>query len=173
MNPVHYSSKTPEWSTPWDLWHKINDELGPFVIDAAATPENAKCDRFYTFEEDGLSRAWYADATSRGGAVWCNPPYGRGIGNWVRKAYEEACKGARVVLLVPARTDTAWFHDYIMPDGSSDEHVLERPYGLTLRRGFYPDRLTIETTFIRRRLKFGNAKTGAPFPSLVVSYNAT
>lgn len=130
---VMFSSKTDMWETPQDFFDNLNREFH-FTLDACATRENAKCSRFYTKEQDGLAQKW-------DGVVWCNPPYGRQIGRWVEKAYLSAQTGALVVMLLPARTDTAWFHDYIY------------------RRA--------EIRFIRGRLKFGNSKNSAPFPSMV------
>ena len=125
------------------LFDKLNSEFW-FVLDPAATNKTAKCGLFYTPEMDGLSQSW-----DRGGAVFCNPPYGREIGKWVRKAFEESSGGYPIVLLIPARTDTSYFHDYI--------------YGKA------------EIRFIRGRLRFtddeGNAADPAPFPSMVVIYN--
>ena len=103
---VHFSSETDEWPTPQDFFDKVNAELGPFDLDPCATAENAKCARFYTREQDGLRQPW---APAR---VWMNPPYGRTIGLWMHKAFIEAQKGAVVVCLVPARTDTKWWHDF-------------------------------------------------------------
>ena len=114
-------------------------------MDAAATEKSAKRKNFYTPETDGLTAPWNIG----GGSVFCNPPYGRALGAWVRKAYEEAQAGTTVVLLIPARTDTAYFHDYI--------------YGKA------------EIRFLRGRLHFededGNRFPPAPFPSMVVIYN--
>ena len=143
MNNALLSSKKMDWCTPQDFFDKLNEEFG-FVLDAAATDKTAKCKLYYTPETDGLSQSW-----NRGGAVFCNPPYGRSIGKWVKKAYEEAQAGTRIVLLIPARTDTAYFHDYI--------------YGKA------------EIRFIRGRLRFtdddGNSSESAPFPSMLVIYN--
>jgi phage N-6-adenine-methyltransferase len=131
------------WCTPQDFFDALNTEFN-FVLDPAATDKTAKCELYYTPETDGLSQSW-----DRGGAVFCNPPYGREIGKWVKKAFEEARGGYPVVLLIPARTDTTYFHDYI--------------YGKA------------EIRFIRGRLRFtddeGNAADPAPFPSMVVIYN--
>ena len=139
MNSVLFSSENEVWATPQDFFDKLNDEFG-FNLDPCAIPENAKCERFFTPEMDGLKQNW-------GGAkVFCNPPYGRKIGAWVQKCYEESQKpDTTVVLLIPARTDTAYFHDYIY-------HKAK------------------EIRFVRGRLKFGGAKCGAPFPSMVVVY---
>lgn len=131
-----FSSQTDEWATPQNLFDELNTEFH-FDLDPCATDENHKCAEYYTKADDGLTKNW------GGRSVYCNPPYGRQIGKWVRKAYEEAQKpGTTVVLLVPARTDTKWFHDYI--------------YGKA------------EIRFIKGRVRFGNSKHGAPFPSMVV-----
>lgn len=143
MNKALLSSKNMCWCTPQDFFDRLNAEFG-FVLDPAATDKTAKCSLYYTPETDGLSQSW-----DRGGAVFCNPPYGREIGKWVQKAFEEARGGYPIVLLIPARTDTAYFHDYI--------------YGKA------------EIRFVRGRLRFadddGNAADPAPFPSMVVIYN--
>ncbi|WP_418544512.1 DNA N-6-adenine-methyltransferase [Hominenteromicrobium sp.] len=133
-----FSSKTDLWETPQDLFDKLNNEF-QFTLDVCATPENAKCDKFYTKEQDGLKHPWK-------GTVWCNPPYGRGIGQWVRRALFASVSGSTVVMLLPARTDTKWFHDYIYK------------------------RNNVEIRFIRGRLKFGGSKNSAPFPSMVVVF---
>lgn len=133
MNKVMFSSKTDLWATPQDLFDKLNEEFG-FDVDVCALPSNAKCDKYYTPLDDGLSQKWE-------GVCWCNPPYGREIGKWVKKAHESKTK---VVMLLPARTDTKWFHDYI--------------YG------------NAEIRFIKGRLKFGDATNAAPFPSMIVIF---
>ena len=107
MNKALLSSKNMCWCTPQDFFDKLDSEFN-FVLDPAATNKTAKCGLYYTPETDGLSQSW-----DRGGAVFCNPPYGREIGKWVRKAFEEARCGYPIILLIPARTDTAYFHDYI------------------------------------------------------------
>lgn len=133
---VLFSSKTDEWETPQQLFDKLDNEFH-FNLDACATAQNAKASRFYTREDDGLSHPWV-------GTVWCNPPYGRQIAAWVRKGLRESWGGATVVMLLPARTDTKWFHDYI------------------LHRA--------EVRFLRGRLKFSGQTENAPFPSMVVIY---
>lgn len=125
-----FSSRTDLWETPQDFFDALDAEFG-FDLDVCATPKNAKCKRYYTPEQDGLSRPWT-------GVVWCNPPYGRQLHRWVEKAANSV---ATVVMLLPARTDTMWFHDYI--------------YGKA------------EVRFVRGRLRFGRSKNGAPFPSMV------
>lgn len=141
---VHFSSASSEWATPPDFFAKILAEFGPFDLDPAADASNAKAPRFYTRADDGLTKAWF-------GRVWCNPPYGRNLGEWVRRGYESTHLphygiGADiVVMLLPARPDTAAWHDFIFPYA--------------------------EVRFIRGRLKFGAAKSSAPFPSAVVVFD--
>lgn len=135
---VHFMSQTDEWPTPQKFFEVVNAELAPLELDVCATPENAKCPRYYTKADDGLKQTWT-------GKCWMNPPYGRVIGDWMRKAYESAQAGAMVVCLVPARTDTAWWHDYAAKG---------------------------EVRFIRGRLKFGDGKNSAPFPSALVILKA-
>jgi len=136
---IMFSSETDLWSTPQDFFDELNAEFN-FTLDPCATRENAKCARFFTVEDDGLKQDW------QGETVFCNPPYGREIGKWVKKCYEESKKpGTTVVMLIPARTDTSYFHDFI--------------YGKAR-----------EIRFIRGRLKFGDAKNSAPFPSMVVVF---
>lgn len=143
MNTALLSSKRMDWCTPQDFFDKLNEEFC-FVLDAAATEKTKKCEFCFTPETDGLSQSW-----DLGGSVFCNPPYGRDIGKWVKKAYEESHSGNVIVLLIPARTDTNYFHDYI--------------YGKAQIR------------FIRGRLRFTdqNGKSGnpTPFPSMIVIYN--
>lgn len=133
---VFYSSKTDMWATPQDFFDALDAEFH-FTLDACAVKENAKCAAYYTPEQNGLDQPWT-------GQVWCNPPYGRNVGQWVKKAHDTASGGGCVVMLLPARTDTRWFHDYI--------------YGKT------------EVRFIKGRLKFGGCQNAAPFPSMVVIF---
>lgn len=98
---VHYSSKTDDWATPQDLFDSLNRTFN-FDLDPCASVENAKCGNFHTLVQDGLEQEWR-------GKVFMNPPYGRGIGAWIKKAYEH---DDLVVCLLPARTDTKWWHDY-------------------------------------------------------------
>ncbi|TEB06234.1 hypothetical protein Pmgp_03814 [Pelotomaculum propionicicum] len=156
-----FSSETAEWETPQELFDQLNKEFH-FTLDVCATSENAKCTRYFTQEVNGLSQSW------AGEVCWMNPPYGEpeqpckpkchkkkckkrgfhndryipGVCDWVKKAYEESLKGATVVCLLPARTETRWFHGYILGKA--------------------------EVRFIKGRLKFGGAKHGAPFPSIIV-----
>ena len=138
---VMFSSATDNWSTPQDFFDKLNDEFH-FTLDVCADENNHKCEHYYTKEIDGLSSPWI-------GTVWCNPPYGRKIGEWVRRAYISSQIGsATVVMLLPARTDTRWFHDYIYNKSNT------------------------EIRFIKGRLKFGGCKNSAPFPSMVVIFRS-
>jgi len=135
---VHFSSKTDLWATPQDFFDKLNAEFG-FTLDVCALPENAKCERYFTQLDNGLEQTWQ-------GICWMNPPYGREIGLWVRKAYESSLNGTTVVCLLPARTDTSWWHTWVK-DGA-------------------------EVRFIRGRLKFGGSKNSAPFPSAVAVFRS-
>lgn len=102
---VHFSRVTVEWETPQWLFDELSDVYGGFTLDPCATQQNAKCERFFTREQDGLKQPWE-------GKVFCNPPYGREIGRWVGKAYDASLSGALVVCLLPARTDTRWWHTH-------------------------------------------------------------
>lgn len=136
---VMFSSETDLWATPQDFFDELDKEFN-FTLDPCATSDNAKCSKYFTIIEDGLKQDW------QGHIVFCNPPYGRAIKNWVRKCYEESLKpNTTVVMLIPARTDTSYFHDYIY-------HKAK------------------EIRFVRGRLKFGDAKNSAPFPSMVVIF---
>lgn len=134
---VHFSSATDLWATPQAYFDQVNKEHGPFGTDVCALESNAKAPVYFTPEMDGLAQEWT-------GVCWMNPPYGRGIGAWMKKASEAAQAGAKVVCLVPARTDTAWWHD-------------------CAAKG--------DVTFIRGRLKVGDAKNSAPFPSALVVFD--
>jgi phage N-6-adenine-methyltransferase len=133
---VHFSSKTDLWATPEAFFAAVNEEYH-FTLDVCALPENAKCERFFSPDVDGLKQCWT-------GTCWMNPPYGRDIGEWIKKAYESAKDGATVVCLLPARTDTRWWHDFV-----------------TRAEDVY---------FLRGRLRFGKANSGAPFPSALVIF---
>ena len=136
---VHFSSNSNEWETPQDFYDKLNNEFN-FTLDPCCTKETAKCKKYYTIEDDGLRQNW------GGGRVFMNPPYGREIGKWIEKAYKESLKGAIVVCLIPARTDTRYWWDYIFPYA--------------------------EIRFIKGRLKFSNngKSAPAPFPSAIVIF---
>lgn len=146
MNKALLSSKDMSWCTPPDFFAELDKEFH-FDLDPAASEKSAKCARYYTPADDGLSKDW------GGCRVFVNPPYGRHINDWVRKGYEESRKpGTVVVMLIPARTDTTYFHEYIF-HGKADE-----------------------VRFLRGRLKFtdedGNAKDAAPFPSAVIVWRS-
>ena len=132
---VHFSSNSNEWSTPQGFFDDLNKEFN-FTLDPCATGENHKCHKYFTQEDDGLVQSWDNEV------VFCNPPYGRELKHWVKKASETV--GGVVVMLIPARTDTAYFHDYIYNKA--------------------------EIRFIRGRLKFGGHTNSAPFPSMVVVF---
>ena len=112
MNQALLSSKNNSWCTPQDFFDNLNSKFH-FVLDVAATKKSAKCEDYFTPEQDGLLQSWKRSA----GAVFCNPPYGKEIGKWVKKAFEESQKhSTKIVLLIPARTDTKYFHEYIYMD---------------------------------------------------------
>ena len=136
-NTVHFMSQRQDWETPQFIFDGLDAEFG-FEFDVCATANNAKCRAFFSPDEDALSRRWT-------GVCWMNPPYGRGIERWLRKAFESARAGATVVCLIPARTDTVWWHRYVM-------------------RG--------EIRFLRGRLKFVGAANSAPFPSAIVIFRS-
>ena len=139
---VMFSSKTGQWATPQDFFNKLNWRFGPFDLDPCADADNAKCTKFFSEADDGLSHSW-AGYTS-----FINPPYGRGIDKWIKKAYQESRKeDTRIVMLIPARTDTKYWHDYIM---KADE-----------------------VYFVKGRLKFGDSENAAPFPSAVVVFDGS
>lgn len=134
MHKALLTSKSCEWETPQDLFYVLDREFH-FTLDVCANEQNKKCGKYFSKEQDGLKMDWGDDV------VWCNPPYGREIGKWVKKCAKHT---NTAVMLLPARTDTRWFHDWI--------------YG------------NAEIRFIRGRLKFGGGKNSAPFPSMIVVY---
>ena len=137
---VMFSSKTAEWTTPQDFYDRLNQEFN-FTLDPCCTDETAKCSTYYTEADDGLAQPW------AGHSVFMNPPYGRSIKDWIRKAYEESRKPNTVVVaLIPSRTDTRYWHDYCMEAS--------------------------EIRFIKGRLKFGESNNSAPFPSAIVVFGS-
>lgn len=142
MNNALLTSNKDDWCTPQAFFDELDREFH-FDLDAAASPENTKCKRYFTKETDGLKQSWR-------GTVFCNPPYGRKVIKWVRKASSAAANGATVVMLIAARTDTIFFHEYI----------YNKP--------------NVEVRFIKGRIKFtdenGNGNDPAPFPSMVVIF---
>lgn len=137
INKGLFTSNTPEWATPQDFFNKLNEEFH-FTLDPCSNDSNHKCDKYFTEEQDGLIQSWDNEI------VFCNPPYGKVLKDWVRKASE--AEGGVVVMLIPARTDTRYFHEYI----------YQKP--------------NVEIRFIKGRLKFGGSKNSAPFPSMVVIF---
>lgn len=132
---VHFSSQSDEWATPAWLFDALDREFG-FTLDPCSTRTNAKCPRHFTRAEDGLIQSWANEV------VWMNPPYGRAIEAWMAKAFHSSeHERATVVCLVPSRTDTQWWHQFVMPH---------------------------EIRFLRGRLRFGDAPFPAPFPSAIV-----
>lgn len=135
---VHFSSKTDDWATPQEFFDRLNEEFN-FTLDPCADEFNAKCAKYYTKKDNGLEKSW------AGERVFMNPPYGRVIGDWVRKAYEESReRETLVVALIPSRTDTKYWHKYVMK--------------------------AKEIRFVKGRLKFGDGRNSAPFPSAVVIF---
>lgn len=137
INKGLYSSASAEWETPQELFEQLNKEF-EFDVDVCATAENTKCKEFFSPQQDGLSKPWE-------GVAWMNPPYGREICEWMHKAYDEAeCGSGTIVCLVPAHTDTKWWHDWVMK--------------------------ATEIRLIKGRLKFNDSKNSAPFPSAIVIF---
>jgi site-specific DNA-methyltransferase (adenine-specific) len=131
-----FKSDSTEWETPGSIFDPLNKEFN-FTLDVAASAQNAKCRDFLTKDDDGLSVPW-------SGVCWCNPPYGRGMKDWLWKAAVEMARGATTVALIPARTNTEWFHE------------------ICFRLG--------EVRFVRGRHKFGDSKHGLPWPLAVVIF---
>mgnify|MGYP002511658818 FL=1 len=136
---IHFSSASGDWSTPQDYFDKLNEEFH-FTLDPCADDLNHKCAKYYTEEQDGLKQDW------SGESVFCNPPYGRDVPKWVSKCFHEVYSGKCrcAVMLLHARTDIRWFHDYIYKRA--------------------------EVRFVKGRLKFGGCTQAAPFPSMVVIF---
>lgn len=137
LNLGMYTSDQTEWETPQLLFDAYND-IYNFTIDVCAQPFNTKVDRYYTPEDDGLSQSW------SGEVVWMNPPYGTEVPKWTLKAAKERKRAIAIVALLPARTDTAWWHDNVAPYS--------------------------ELHFLRGRLSFDNTRGTAPFPSVIAIY---
>ncbi|WP_316831832.1 DNA N-6-adenine-methyltransferase [Pedobacter aquatilis] len=139
VSPVLFSSAKTDWETPPAFFEALNLEFR-FTLDPCCTPATAKCAKYYTAAQDGLKQDW------QGERVFCNPPYGKSIADWVAKcAMEAKKKDTLVVLLIPVRTSTTYFH----------EHIYNK---------------VKEIRFIRGRLRFVGAKSCAPFPSMVVVF---
>jgi site-specific DNA-methyltransferase (adenine-specific) len=138
---VHFSSRTDDWSTPQWLFDSIDQEFH-FTLDPCATDRNAKCQKFFTRAQNGLLQDW------RTHVVFMNPPYGREIGLWMKKACDASQAGATVVALIPARPDTNWWHTFVAGRAS-------------------------EIRFLKGRIKFGGGQNSAPFPSAIIVYRPT
>lgn len=139
VNKVLFSSNSDEWSTPVDIYKDLDKEFN-FTLDPCSTKENHKAQKYFTAEDNGLLQNW------GGENVFVNPPYSN-IAEWVKKAWKESTKdNTLVVLLIPARTDTRYFHEYIYHRA--------------------------EIRFIKGRLHFGEAVNSAPFPSMVVIFRS-
>ena len=137
---VMFGSESSEWETPDDLFKQLDREFH-FTLDAAASDSNYRCEQYITKAGNGLEHSWDTD-----GAVWVNPPYGKGVEKWIQRAYDQCIANAlTVVMLLPARTDTKWFHKY-----AGLKHV--------------------EIRFLKGRLKFKGAPAPAPFPSLLLIF---
>ena len=137
VSKVMFSSKQRVWSTPQIFFDEQN-AIHHFTLDVCAIKSNAKCEKFISPKQDSLIQNWGQNI------CWMNPPYGRTITpKWVKKAWDSAQLGATVVCLLPSRTDTRWFHDYVIKG---------------------------EVTFVKGRLKFGESTDGAPFPSVLVVF---
>lgn len=136
MTKGMYSSESSEWETPKNLFDHY-DSIFQFQLDVCASKNNKKVRQYISKNVDGLSCAWQH-------VNWMNPPYGREIGKWIKKAFDESLLGNTTVCLLPARTDTKWWQDYVMK-----ADVIH---------------------FIRGRLKFGNMNNSAPFPSAIVIF---
>ena len=134
------SSNSNEWETPQDLFEAL-DSIFHFDLDPCASRSNHKCRRYFTKKGNGLSKNWF-------GSVFMNPPYGSVIGHWIKKAYEESQRHdvEVVVCLIPSRTDTRYWHDYVMKAS--------------------------EVWLIKGRIRF-SGKDPAPFPSAVVVFNGS
>jgi len=134
-----FSSKDQTWETPKKIFDQLNNEFH-FTLDPCSSHENHKCEKYYTVEDDGLSKDW------SGEVVFVNPPYGRELKLWVKKCFEESIKeNTVVVLLVPSRTDTQYQHEFVFKYAKA-------------------------VCFLKGRLKFGDSKNSAPFPSQVILF---
>jgi phage N-6-adenine-methyltransferase len=146
MQNVHFQSGNKEWETPTEFFLPYAKEFN-IKLDVCATAQNAKVTAFFDKKTNGLHANW--SIVNKLGyhhpSCWMNPPYGRGIEKWVRKAHEESLNGVTTVALLPARTDTSWFHSYIY-----NKH---------------------EVRFLKGRIKFVDAPSSAPFPSMIVIFS--
>lgn len=135
-----FTSNKKDWTTPKDLFNELNNKYN-FTLDVCADDNNHLCDKYFTKENSCLKNTWFGET------CFMNPPYGREIGKFIEAAFYHYVNGTKIVMLLPARTDTIWFHKYI----------YNKPY--------------IRIEFLKGRLKFGNSKQNAPFPSMIVKMN--
>lgn len=140
-NDLMFSKKSDEWTTPQWLFDELNKEFN-FTLDVAAIAENSKCGQ--SFLTDALNTSWSCPIAGPH-ICWLNPPYSM-CSEFIKKAYEESEKGNTIVALVPARTDTKWFHNYCY------------------------NKENVEIRFLKGRLKFGDSKNSAPFPSVLIIF---
>lgn len=136
LNKSLYSSNKDDWETPKDLFKKLDREFG-FTQDVCANTNNKKCDNYFSIQDDGLKQPWF-------GVAWMNPPYGRGIDKWLAKAYRESHNDCICVCLLPVRSDTKWWHNYVMK--------------------------SYEIRLLTRRLSFEGSNNKAPFPAAIVIF---
>lgn len=150
MSDTHFYNSSKEWEAPETLFQPLKKEFN-IMLDVCASAENTKCKAYIDRKLNSFNTSWFTLVEQikqeETVAVWMNPPYGRGIDKWVKKAHEEAGKGVTVVALLPARTDTSWFHNYIY-----NKH---------------------EVRFLKGRVKFVDAKAPVPFPSMIVIFKPT
>lgn len=139
-NDLMFSSKTDLHETPQIFFDKLN-EIYQFGLDVCADWNNAKCFNYFTKEQDGLSKDWVK--SSSGMTCWMNPPYGREIGKWMKKAYESSLQNAKIVYLIPTRTNTTQQHDHTTKN---------------------------EIKFLKKHLKFDNSKNPTPFPNTIIIF---
>ena len=143
---VMFSKKSDEYSTPQDFWDNL-DKKYQFVFDLACSKENCKTSDGFTIEDNSLDQDWFQiTKDTNGGWLWMNPPYSK-CKEFVDKAYSEMLLGAKIIILIPSRTDTKYFHNFIYK-----------------KEG-------VEIDFIKGRLKFGDSENSAPFPSMLVKFN--
>lgn len=141
-NDLMFSSDKMDWGTPRDLYESLDKEFN-FSYDLCALPYNTKCTFYFSPDQDSMKQDWH----KIDGYCWLNPPYGRDIIKWIKKAYEESLIGAKIVILIPSRTDTKYWHKYCM----KSSHIR----------------------FIEGRVKFEGAKDVAPFPSALIIFDGS
>ena len=162
---IAHSQKTVEWETPQFLFDKLIEEFN-FTIDVCASRENAKCERFYTKEVKGLFKSWKNEI------VFMNPPYGHGkVRKWIEKAYQESLNNTTVVCLIPSRTDTSYWHDYIIPHAEVRFLRGRVKFSLSNDKSNYIEQLNLFEASTIQYSSDSIDETFAPFPSAVVIFN--